>query len=94
MKYIKEYNNYLVEKSKNDPIPEIYNDKLCIILLGAPGVGKSTFINNYILTKNKNIKVFSTDDISLILTKDPNIYDERSSDMNIRKLEMYIERER
>jgi len=88
MKYIYSLNEY----SKNDPIPEINSkDRLGIILLGAPGIGKSTFINNNILTKNRNIKTFSTDDVSLTLTKDPNEYRSNSSELNLKRLSMYIE---
>jgi len=79
------------EHSKNDPIPEINREnKLSIILLGAPGVGKSTFITNNILSKNRNIKIFSTDDISLTFTKDPNVYKSNSSELNIKRLMSYI----
>jgi len=82
----------IYEHSKNDPIPEITrNDKLGIILLGAPGIGKSTFAKNYILNKNQNIKIFSTDDVSLVFTKDPNRYKEGTSELNVRRLKLFIE---
>lgn len=81
------------EVSKNDPIPEInrIKDKLGIILLGAPGSGKSTFINGFILPRNKNFKKFSTDDVSLLFTKDPKKYHPQSSELNISMLLKYIE---
>lgn len=81
------------EFSKNDPIPEITRIKkgLGVILLGTPGAGKSTFINNFILPRNSDFKKFSTDDVSLLYTKDPQQYHRGSSELNIKKLENYIE---
>ncbi len=80
------------EWSKNDPIPEItkYNSRIGIVLMGTPGVGKSYFIENYILNKNRSIKVFSTDDVSLTLSKDPNKYHQGSSEINMKRLKMYV----
>jgi predicted ABC-type ATPase len=80
------------EFSKNDPIPEISKSKtkLGIVLLGLPGAGKSTFINNFILPRNPQFKSFSTDDVSHLLTKDPKAYDERSAILNIGRLSNYI----
>ena len=77
MKHIKEYNSFINEEwSKNEPIPEILDKPkgLAIFLIGAPGIGKSYFVNKFIHTKNSNIKDFSTDDVSLLYTKDPNVY--------------------
>ena len=77
MRFIKEYNQFILEEvSKNEPIPEIIGmDRgLAIFLIGAPGIGKSYFVKNHIHTKNSNIKDFSTDDVSLLFTKDPNVY--------------------
>lgn len=79
------------EFSKNDPIPEITTSKkLAIILLGQAGIGKSTFANNFIIHKNRNIKIFSTDDVSLTLSRDPNIYRNGSSELNIKRLKIYM----
>ena len=80
------------EFSKNDPIPEITrdNDKLGIIFIGTPGSGKSTFISNFIMPRNRNMKKFSTDDISLLYTKDPKIYYKSSSSLNSGRLHTYI----
>lgn len=87
MNYIKIFEEF----SKNDPIPEInISKKLGIILLGPPGIGKSTFANNFILHKNRSVKIFSTDDVSLTLSKDPNSYKRGASELNIRRLKMYI----
>lgn len=77
MRFIKEYNQFILEEvSKNEPIPEIIvmDRGLAIFLIGAPGIGKSYFVKNHIHTKNSNIKDFSTDDVSLLFTKDPNVY--------------------
>ena len=93
MKYLNRYIDYMIteEHSKNDPIKEITNNngKIAIVLMGSPGVGKSFFIENYILNKNRNIKIFSTDDVSLTLNKDPNKYHKGSSELNIKRLKMY-----
>jgi predicted kinase len=80
------------EFSKNDPVPEIsrQKSKLGIILLGLPGAGKSTFIKDFILPRNSQFKSFSTDDVSLLYTKDPNKYHEKSSILNIEKLSKFI----
>ena len=87
------FNSFINEEvSKNDPIPEITRmDKgLGIILLGTPGAGKSTFVDNFISTKNKKFKKFSTDDVSLLYTKDPKVYHEGSYELNIKKLLLYM----
>ena len=92
MRYLSTYQHYIVnENSKNDPIPEINQvGKLGIVLIGAPGIGKSTFAKNYIIHKNQNIKIFSTDDVSLTLTKQHDVYRRGSSELNLRKLSMFI----
>jgi len=80
------------EVSKNDPIPEInrYSEGLGIILLGLPGSGKSTFVKKRILPFNRNIKTFSTDDVSLKFTKDPKRYHEGSAELNLYHLKKYM----
>jgi len=86
---IKNFENFINEEvSKNDPIPELnrYNKKLGIILLGTPGGGKSTFIKNYIIPRNQSFKTFSTDDVSLMFTKDPNQYHVGSSELNVNRI--------
>lgn len=92
MKYLSTYQHYIVnENSKNDPIPEItQGGKLGIVLIGAPGIGKSTFAKNYITHKNQNIKIFSTDDVSLTLTKQHDVYRRGSSELNLKKLFMFM----
>jgi predicted kinase len=92
MRYLNTYQHYIVnENSKNDPIPEItQGGKLAIVLIGAPGIGKSTFAKNYITHKNQNIKIFSTDDVSLTLTKQHDVYRRGASQLNLRKLSMFI----
>ena len=92
MRYLNTYQHYIVnENSKNDPIPEItQGGKLGIVLIGAPGIGKSTFAKNYITHKNQNIKIFSTDDVSLTLTKQHDVYRRGASQLNLKKLSMFI----
>jgi predicted kinase len=92
MRYLSTYQHYIVnENSKNDPIPEITQEnKLAIVLIGAPGIGKSTFAKNYITHKNQNIKIFSTDDVSLTLTKQHDVYRRGASQLNLKKLSMFI----
>jgi adenylate kinase family enzyme len=65
-----------------------FNEKIGIVLLGTPGVGKSTFAENFVKHRRRDIKIFSTDDVSL--TKDPNLYKQGSSELNLKKLESYI----
>ena len=87
------FNEFILEEfSKNDPIPEIsrFKTKLGIVLIGLPGAGKSTFINNFILPRNQQFKAFSTDDVSTLLTKNPKAYHERSAILNIERLSNYI----
>lgn len=94
MKYLNKFTEFdiVLENSKNDPIPELNRSKkLGIILLGAPGAGKSTFAKEFILSKNRNIKIFSTDDISYTFTKQHNTYRKGSSEINLRKLDMFME---
>lgn len=92
MIYLNSYNKFIIlENSKNDPIPEInQGGKLGIVLIGAPGIGKSTFAKNYITHKNQNIKIFSTDDVSLTLTKQHDVYRRGSSELNLKKLFMFM----
>ena len=93
MKVINNFNSFVNEEhSKNDPIPEInrQQDKLGIILLGLPGSGKSTFAKNFIIPHNSNIKTFSTDDVSLKFTKDPNKYHPGSSELNVEYMKSYM----
>jgi predicted ABC-type ATPase len=92
MKLINNFQAFNEEYSKNDPIPEInrMKEKLGIILLGLPGSGKSTFANRFIVPHNKNIKTFSTDDVSYMFTKDKSKYYKGASELNIASLKNYI----
>ena len=94
MRFINKWGSFINEEwSKNDPIPEITreSEKLGIILLGIPGSGKSTFANTYIKPHNRNIKMFSTDDVSLLFTKDPSKYHIGSTELNLKYLDNYIQ---
>jgi predicted kinase len=92
MRYLKIYSDFHIneEWSKNDPIPELNEDKLAIILMGTPGLGKSYFNKNYIQPRQE-IKTFSTDDVSLMFTKDPNKYYPASSELNIKRLLTFMD---
>ena len=94
MRFINKWGSFINEEwSKNDPIPEITreSEKLGIILLGVPGSGKSTFANTYIKPHNRNIKTFSTDDVSLLFTKDSSKYHIGSTELNLKYLDNYIQ---
>lgn len=105
MKFLREYNQFILEEvSKNEPIPEIIGVErgLAIFLIGAAGVGKSYFVTNHIHTKNANFKDFSTDDVSLLLTKDPNVYlkerdieddirNKNASELNLLKMRTFMQ---
>jgi predicted ABC-type ATPase len=80
------------EVSKNDPIPELWQDKnVGIILFGAPGSGKSTYAKNEIMRKMRNSKIFSTDDVSKLFTKDSNEHKPGSSSLNFGRLVNFME---
>jgi predicted ABC-type ATPase len=89
---IQNYLNFILERSKNDPIPELWdNDKLGIILMGTPGAGKSTFIKEFINPK-KNIKSFSSDDVNRLINKgdkDKPPY-ERAGELNLSRVKHTI----
>ena len=105
MKFLKEYNQFILEEvSRNEPIPEIIGvDRgLAVFVIGAPGIGKSYFVTNHIHSKNPNIKDFSTDDVSLLYTKDPNIYykgrelpeggrTKNASELNLDRMDKFME---
>jgi predicted kinase len=77
LKHVILYENFknfdISEHSKNDPIPEINRskDKLGIFIMGSPASGKTYFVKNFIMTRNKNIKYFNSDELSKMITKDP-----------------------
>ena len=79
------------EYSKNDPIPEFREEGLGIILVGAPGAGKTTFVKNKIMTRLKNVKHFSTDDVSRILSGGTKEYRSGSSRINNLRLQNYLD---
>ena len=105
MRFLKEYNQFILEEvSRNEPIPEIIGvDRgLAVFVIGAPGIGKSYFVTNHIHSKNRNIKDFSTDDVSLLYTKDPNIYykgrelpeggrTKNASELNLDRMDKFME---
>jgi predicted ABC-type ATPase len=96
MKFINKFSNYHKfneEVSKNDPIPELtrMDSGLGIILLGTPGSGKSTFAKNYIYPHNRNIKDFSTDDVSFRFTGDVKKHYPSATELNLQYLSNYME---
>ena len=93
MKFINNWGSFVNEEwSKNDPIPELtrMDKNLGIILLGTPGSGKSTFARNYIFPHNKNIKDFSTDDVSYRFTKDVKKFYPGSTELNLQYISNYM----
>jgi len=105
MNYLKRYTSFILEEwSKNEPIPEIIGiDRgLAVFVIGSPGIGKSYFVTNHIHSKNPNIKDFSTDDVSLLYTEDPNVYyrgrelpeggrTKNASELNLDRMEKFME---
>ena len=76
------------EYNSTEPIVELEESgKLGIILLGVPGAGKSTFSKHHI---HRDMKKFSTDDVSLEFTGDPNKYYPKASEINLKRLSEYI----
>jgi hypothetical protein len=69
--YIK-FSNFLNEYSRFDPIPELTwnkKNKTAIFIFGVPGGGKTTFLNNFIINKLRNYKIFDPDKIAANLLK-------------------------
>jgi predicted kinase len=94
VKHLKTFETYLIQEySKNDPIPELTHgkDKLAIFLMGSPAAGKSTFAKNFIQTRRPDIKTFSSDDVSLMFTKDPNVRHRGSGELNIKRIDIFME---
>jgi len=76
------------EYNATEPIPELGElGKLGIILLGVPGAGKSTFAKHHI---HRDMKKFSTDDVSIEFTGDPNKYYPKASEINLQRLTEWI----
>lgn len=76
------------EYNATEPIPELGElGKLGIILLGLPGAGKSTFAKHHI---HRDMKKFSTDDVSLEFTGDPKKYYPKASEINLQRLTDWI----
>ena len=76
------------EYNATDPIIELKDTgKLGIILLGVPGAGKSTFAKHHI---HREMKKFSTGDVSLEFTGDPNKYYPKASEINLERLKDYM----
>ena len=78
---ITNFNNFLiVELSKNTPIPEIVgmksDDKTAFFVIGTPGSGKSTYVNDYVVPYMKNCKIFNADEISGFLAKNYDIFED------------------
>jgi predicted ABC-type ATPase len=50
------------------------SSRLAFILTGSPRAGKSTVVNKFIRPRSKGLKQINPDDISLQVTKDPNVH--------------------
>jgi predicted ABC-type ATPase len=57
--------------------------------MGAPGIGKSSFIKN-VIYKKQIIKSYSTDDTSLVVMKDPNKYYPKAAELTRQKIRFAI----
>lgn len=66
---INKFDEFIFEYSANEPFLELRKNKVAIFLFGAPGVGKSTFTNTYILPKLTNYRIFNPDDFIKQLIK-------------------------
>lgn len=67
---MKKYLNFILERSKNDPMPEVYKKKkLAYFIIGSPASGKNFYVEKEILRKNRNFNVIDPDEKSDILTK-------------------------
>jgi len=84
------FNEFILEHSKYDPIPELTWDKkgkTAIFVFGAPGTGKSTFIDKVIIQKLRSYKIFDPDkyiDALLKIGKERKVY---SDEERIKKLD-------
>ena len=89
MRHIRPYIEFILEEyNATEPIVELEESgKLGIILLGLPGAGKSTFAKNHI---KRDIKKFSTDDVSLEFTGDPKKHYPKASEINLQRLSEHI----
>ena len=70
--YNKFLTNLILEHSRNDKIPELtWNKKrkTGIFLFGPPGVGKTTFVDNFLIPYLKNYKIFNSDNLIQKLKK-------------------------
>lgn len=68
-------------------------NKICYLFVGHPRSGKSTIVNK-ILSKNKNIKKIDPDEISLMFTKDPNMYKVGSSTIGMNLSKSFFQNDR
>lgn len=89
MRHIRPYIEFILEEyNATEPISELEESgKLGIILLGLPGAGKSTFAKHHI---HRDMKKFSTDDVSLEFTGDPNKHYPKASEINLQRLSEHI----
>jgi len=71
MNIIKEFFDFVYERSRNEPMPEILDKEkgLAIFVFGSPASGKSTFTEKYLLNKVKNCKIFNPDDLNVQIGK-------------------------
>jgi len=67
---MKKFLEFILERSKNDPISEVYNNKkTAFFVIGAPASGKNYFTEKEILRKNRHFKVIDPDQSSDLLTR-------------------------
>jgi predicted kinase len=86
------FENFILEYSKNDPIPELdrIKTKLAVFVFGPPASGKSTLIKNFIMSRAQ-FKVINTDNISAIRKKIPGISSKlHDKDVNLSDPNLYV----
>ncbi|NPV13267.1 MAG: ATP-binding protein [Ignavibacteria bacterium] len=93
--YIYKFKEFITE-SISEPIPELNKkSKNMIFLLGAPGVGKSEFINYFLIPKMSNYKIFDPDkysDYLIKISKEPVIRTQKEKYQKFQDIKKTIKR--
>lgn len=84
--YIYKYNEFIIE-SASDVMPELNAIKKMIFLIGSPGAGKTSFVDNFLKPKLTNYKIFDPDKYSHYLLKIGKEPVNRTKEQKLKKLE-------